>query len=472
MKFYLAGEWRDRDTVIEVTNPFSGNVIGTVPSASAEDVETALASAVEGAAAMAAVHAYDRYVMLRMAANLMRDRADDLARTISMEEGKTLREATGEVERSAQTIDLSSEEAKRLGGEFLPLDGGAGTEGKLGFTMRVPCGVIAAITPFNFPLNLVCHKVGPALAAGNSVVLKPASDTPLVALKLVEILLESGVPPLAITCITGSGGTVGNAICTDRRVRKISFTGSQEVGEQICKVAGLKRVTMELGSNSPLIVMPDANMDMVTKATLACGYANAGQVCISAQRLIVLDEVHDALIASLRPEVESIVAGDQLNDKTQVGPMVRTQDAQRVHDWINEAVRQGADLMCGGERNGAVVQPALIDGATADMKVVREEVFGPAVAILRATDINDAIRMANDSNYGLSAGVFTQDIDAAMKFARHVHSGNIHINWGPMWRTDLMPYGGLKDSGLGKEGPKYAIEEMTEMKTVVIHSQL
>jgi acyl-CoA reductase-like NAD-dependent aldehyde dehydrogenase len=472
MRFYLAGEWQDRDAVIEVANPFSGDVIDTVPSASADDVEHALASAVDGAAAMAAVHAYDRYVMLRKTADLMRDRADDLARTISMEEGKTLRESLGEVERSAQTIDLSSEEAKRLGGEFLPLDGGKGTEGKLGFTMRVPCGVIAAITPFNFPLNLVCHKVGPALAAGNSVVLKPASDTPLVALKLVEILLESGVAPLAITCITGSGSTVGNAICADRRVRKISFTGSQEVGEQICRVAGLKRVTMELGSNSPLIVMPDANMDMVTKATLACGYANAGQVCISAQRLIVLDEVHDELIASLQPKVEAIATGDQLNDDTQVGPMVRTQDAQRVHDWIHEAVSQGAELVCGGERSGAVVQPALLDGATADMKVVREEVFGPAVAVLRATDIDDAIRMANDSNYGLSAGVFTQDIDAAMKFARHVHSGNIHINWGPMWRTDLMPYGGLKDSGLGKEGPKYAIEEMTEMKTVVIHSQV
>lgn len=470
MKFYLAGEWQDRDDVIEVSNPFHGDVIDTVPAASSADVELALSSAVEGAAVMAAVHAYDRYVMLRKTADLMRERADELARTISMEEGKTLRESLTEVERSTQTIELSSEEAKRLGGEYLPLDGGQGTQGKLGFTMRVPCGVVAAITPFNFPLNLVCHKVGPALAAGNSVVLKPASDTPLIALKLVEILLAAGVPPLGVNCITGSGSTVGNAICSDHRVRKISFTGSQEVGERICRIAGLKRVTMELGSNSPLIVMPDADMEMVTKATLACGYANAGQVCISAQRLIVLDEIHDELVSSLQPGIEAIAAGDQLNDATQMGPMVRTEDAERVHSWIHEAVSEGAQLVCGGDRDRAVVQPALLDRAAPEMKIVREEVFGPAVAVLSASSVDDAIRMANDTNYGLSAGVFTRDIDAAMKFARHVHSGNIHINWGPMWRTDLMPYGGLKDSGLGKEGPKYAIEEMTEMKTVVIHT--
>lgn len=470
MKFYLAGEWQDRDEKIEVRNPYSGDVVDTVPKASADDVETALVAAERGAPEMAAMQGYDRYVILRKAADLMRERTEDLARTLSCEEGKTLREARGEVDRSAQTLELSSEEAKRLGGELLPLDGGKGTAGKLGFTMRIPCGIVAAITPFNFPLNLVCHKVGPALAAGNAVILKPASDTPLVALMFVQILLDAGLPPLAISCLTGSGATVGNALCADQRVRKISFTGSQEVGEQICRVAGLKRVTMELGSNSPIIVMPDADLQMVTKATVACGYANAGQVCISAQRLIVLDEVHDAVMETIAPGVEAIAAGNQLDDATQMGPMVRAADAERVHEWIHEAVGEGARLLCGGDRDGAVVQPTLLDNATPEMRVVREEVFGPAVAVLRASDIDDAIRMANDSNYGLSAGVFTRDIDAAMKFAKHVQSGNVHINWGPMWRTDLMPYGGLKDSGLGKEGPKYAIEEMTEMKTVVIHS--
>lgn len=471
MKFFLAGEWQDRADTIAVANPYSGDVVDTVPVASSDDVETALASAVEGARVMAAMQGYDRYRILRRCGELMTERTEDLAATLSAEEGKTLAESRGEVARSVQTIELASEEAKRLGGEFLPLDGGAGTEGKLGFTMRVPCGVIAAITPFNFPLNLVCHKLGPALAAGNAVILKPASDTPLVALKLIEILLEAGLPPLAVSCITGSGATVGQAICADRRVRKISFTGSQEVGEHICRVAGLKRVTMELGSNSPLVVLPDADMELVRKATLTCGFANAGQVCISAQRLIVVDEVHDELIDSLRPGVEAIAAGDQLAESTQMGPMVRSSDAERVQQWIHEAVGQGARLVCGGDRDGAVVQPTILDNATAEMRVVRDEIFGPAVAVLRAASADEAIRMANDSSYGLSAGVFTRNVDTAMKFARQVHSGNVHINWGPMWRTDLMPYGGLKDSGIGREGPRYAIDEMTEMKTVVIHTQ-
>lgn len=470
MKFYLAGEWQDRDNKIEVRNPFRGDVVDTVPKAGSDDVEKALSAGVEGAETMRATLGYDRFLILRRAAQLMEHQAEELARIISAEEGKTLRESRGEVDRSVQTIELSAEEAKRLGGEYLPLDGGKGTAGKMGFTMRVPCGVVAAITPFNFPLNLVCHKVGPALAAGNAVILKPASDTPLSALKLVDILLEAGLPSLAISCITGSGSTVGHAICSDQRIRKISFTGSQEVGEQICKVAGLKRVTMELGSNSPLIVMPDADMEQVTTATLTCGYANAGQVCISAQRLIVLDSIHDELVDRLSKRVQAIVAGDQLNEDTQMGPMVRTSDAERVDQWIQEAVKDGARLVCGGERSGALVQPTLLDHTSLDMKVVREEVFGPTVAVMNAANADEAIRLANDSNYGLSAGVFTKDIDTAMKFARHVHSGNIHINWGPMWRTDLMPYGGLKSSGLGKEGPKYAIEEMTEMKTVVIHT--
>lgn len=471
MKFYVAGKWQDRDKRINVCNPFSGDLVDTVPIALADDVEAALAAAVTGSETMAAMAGYDRYVILRRAAELMNERSEDLAQTLSSEEGKTLNEARGEVDRSVQTIELSSEEAKRLSGEFLPLDGGKGTQGKLGFTMRVPCGVVAAITPFNFPLNLVCHKVGPALAAGNAVILKPASDTPLVALKFVEILLEAGIPPLGISCITGHGSMLGNALCADHRVRKISFTGSRDVGEQICKVAGLKRVTMELGSNSPIIVMPDADMELVKRATLACGFANAGQVCISAQRLIVMDEIHDAVIDQIGPGVSSIAAGNQLDSGTQMGPMVRTSDAVRVHDWIHQAVDMGARLVCGGERDGAVMQPTLLDNATSDMKVVREEIFGPAVAVMRASDIDHAIRLANDTNYGLSAGVFTRDIDTAMKFASQVHSGNIHINWGPMWRTDLMPYGGFKDSGFGKEGPKYVIDEMTEMKTVVIHTQ-
>lgn len=470
MKFFLDGSWQSRDDVIEVINPFDGQVVDTVPKAREADVETALESAVKGAAIMKSLTGYERFEILRRATDLLRDRAEEMARTLSSEEGKTLKEALLEVDRATQTLEISGEEAKRLSGEMLPLEGGKDVKNKMGFTLRVPCGVVAAVAPFNFPLNLVCHKVGPALAAGNSVILKPASDTPLVSLKLVEILLEAGLPPLAISCLTGSGATVGEKICADSRVRKITFTGSKEVGERICQVAGIKKVTMELGSNCPLIVLPDADLDEVAKLALVSGFTNAGQVCISAQRLIVLDSVKEAFVEALKPKVESLTTGNQLLETTGMGPMVRESDAARVESWIKEAVSEGARLVCGGERSGTIMQPTLLDQASPQMRVCNEELFGPAVSVMSVKDIDEAIRLANDTEYGLSAGVFTKDIDAAMRFAREVESGNIHINWGPFWRTDGMPYGGLKGSGTGKEGPKYAIEEMTEMKSIVIHS--
>jgi len=470
MKFYLKGSWQERDEKIEVLNPFDGQVVDTVPKATEQDVEDALASAVKGAEEMRRLTGYDRYEILNRTTALLRERAEDFARTLSSEEGKTLKEARMEVDRASQTLEISGEEAKRLSGEVLPLEGSKDVQNKFGFTLRVPCGVVAAVAPFNFPLNLVCHKVGPALAAGNSVILKPASDTPLVALKLVEILLEAGLPPLAISCLTGSGKTVGEGICSDPRVRKISFTGSREVGERICKVAGIKKVTMELGSNCPLVVLPDADLNKVAEVAIASSYANAGQVCISTQRMIVADSVRDELIGIMKPKIESLKAGNQLDESSGIGPMVRESDADRVEKWIQEAVSSGARVVCGGQREGAVMQPALIDGADHSMRICREELFGPAVSVVNASDVDEAIRLANDTEFGLGAGVFTQDIDTAMRFAKEVESGNIHINWGPMWRVDAMPYGGVKGSGTGKEGPKYAIEEMTEMKTVVIHS--
>jgi len=469
MRMFIQGEWIDRPETIAVLNPFDGTTVDTIPQASASDVDAALAGAVRGAALMRNMPGYDRFQILRKAADLMFERQEELGSIISQEEGKILAEGIFEASRAAETIELAAEEAKRLTGEVLPLDGAPGGAGRLGFTLRVPCGVVVAITPFNFPLNLVCHKVGPALAAGNSVVVKPASDTPLSALKLVEILLEAGIPPLAVSCITGTGSTVGEALCRDERVRKISFTGSAEIGRRICQIAGLKKVTMELGSNSPLIVMPDADLSKVVEATVKTGFANAGQVCISAQRVIALDEVYDEVIDQLRPRIEAISTGDQLNAGTQMGPMVRQRDAERVEEWIAEAVGGGARLLCGGTRQAAVVTPALLADVHPDMRISRDELFGPAVGVTRAQNIDEAIALANDTRYGLSAGIFTQDIDAAIKFALQVDSGNLQINWGPMWRADLMPYGGLKESGMGKEGPKYAIQEMTELKTVVIH---
>jgi acyl-CoA reductase-like NAD-dependent aldehyde dehydrogenase len=469
MKMFIAGRWIDKSDRIEVRNPFDDTLIDTVPRADAADVNGALAGAVEGAKIMRAMTGYERAKILRKAAELMGQRGDKLGRLISTEEGKILAEGVFEVSRARETIELSADEAKRLGGEVLPLDGAPGGSGKLGFTLRVPCGVVVAITPFNFPLNLVCHKIGPALAAGNAVILKPASDTPLSALAMVEILLEAGLPPLAIACVTGSGSTVGDALCRDPRVRKISFTGSRDVGERICQVAGLKKVTMELGSNSPIIVMPDADLQKVADATIATGYSNAGQVCISTQRVIALPDVYDELIGVLGPKVEAITLGNPLDEKTKMGPMVRQADAERVESWVNEAVAGGARLVAGGRRQGTMYQATLLADVDPAMRVSCQELFGPAVAMTRAASIDEAIRLANDSPYGLAAGIFTENITWAIQFARQVDSGNLHVNWGPQWRADLMPYGGLKESGFGKEGPKYAVAEMSEFKTVVIH---
>jgi acyl-CoA reductase-like NAD-dependent aldehyde dehydrogenase len=471
MRLFFAGQWHDRDSKIDVRNPYDGSVVDTVPQATTADVDAAIAAATDGAAAMRRLPAYERFQILRKAADAMFARQQELGRLISSEEGKTLAEGIFEAGRAAETIELSAEEAKRLGGEVLPLDGAPGGSGKLGFTIRVPCGVVVAITPFNFPLNLVCHKVGPALAAGNAVIVKPASDTPLSALKLVEILLQAGLPPLGIACLTGSGGELGTALCSDPRVRKISFTGSVEVGKQICAVAGLKRVTMELGSNSPFIVLADADLNKVADAVVATGFGNAGQVCISAQRVIAVEGIYRDLIDVLKPRVEGIVTGDPSKEGTKMGPMIRERDAVRVGQWIDEAVAQGARLVCGGSRAGTLYQPTVVADVEPRMRIARDELFGPAVGVSRAASIDEAIAAANQSRYGLSAGLFTQDIDAAVRFAREVDAGSLHINWGPAWRADLMPYGGLKESGFGKEGPRYAIQEMTELKTVVIHGK-
>lgn len=469
MRMFYASQWRDAAKKIEVRNPFDQSLVDTVPSATADDVEAALAGAVEGARIMAALPGYKRYQILLKASLLMAERADDLGRTISMEEGKTLAEGKAEVMRAKETMELSAEEAKRIEGELLPLDGASGGAGKLGFTLRVPCGIVAAITPFNFPLNLVTHKVGPALAAGNSVIIKPAGDTPLSALRLVEILLEAGLPPEAIACVTGPGKIVGEMLVRDARVRKVSFTGSRDVGEHLCNIAGIKRVTMELGSNSPLVVLPDADLQKVADAAVATGYGNAGQVCISTQRIIALGKKYEDLLDLLTPKVAALRTGDQLDPNTQMGPMVREADAVRVAEWIEEARLGGARVLTGGKRRGAVVEPAIVADLKPSMKLSCEELFGPAVGVSRVESIDEAIALANGTRYGLSAAVFTQNIDWALKFARQVESGNIHINWGTAWRADLMPYGGLKDSGLGKEGPKYAVQEMTETKTVIIH---
>jgi acyl-CoA reductase-like NAD-dependent aldehyde dehydrogenase len=412
MKMFLAENWQDRLEKIDVLNPYDGQTVDTVPKASLSDVETALKSASHGTQSMRKLAGYDRFKILKRASELVEKQLEDLARTITLEEGKVLAEARFEVSRAAETLMVSAEEAKRVAGEMVPLDGAPGVGNRMGFTLRVPCGVVLAISPFNFPLNLVAHKVGPAIAAGNSVILKPATDTPLSALKLTAILLEAGLPPSGIQCITGSGGgELGKALCSDARVRKITFTGSRDVGEQICRQAGLKKVTMELGSNAPIIIMPDADLDKVCQAVVTTGYSNAGQVCISAQRVLALKPIYEELIERLTPKVKAIRTGNPLDETVAMGPMIREADAVRVESWIHQAKDGGARVVTGGDRQGALHAPTLVADVRPEMRISCDELFGPAVAVSAATSIEDAIALANDTHYGLSAGIFTGNLD-------------------------------------------------------------
>ena len=469
MQMYVAGEWTSAASEDEIRNPWSGETVDTVPRATASDVDAALAAAVQGAAAMRRLPAHERVAILERAADLMEDACEEIARTITAEEGKPLSEALGEAGRGPALFRLAAAEGARMHGETLPLDASPGGEDKLGFTLRQPCGVVVAISPFNYPLLLVAHKVAPALAAGNAVVLKPASQTPLTALKLTELLLEAGLPAHALQTITGPGGELGDALCSDERIRKISFTGSAAVGRRIAQVAGVKKLSLELGANCPVALLPDADLEQVAQATAAGGYVNAGQVCISVQRVLVDRGAYGDFLDALREKVESIAVGDPLDDGTQLAALASEREAERVEATIRRSVEAGATLVTGGGREGGVVQPTVVADVPDDTELWREELFGPAVAVRPVSGIDEAIALANDTQYGLGAGVFTRDVNNALRFAREVDAGNVHVNWTPLWRADLMPYGGLKGSGLGKEGPRYAVEEMTELKSVVFH---
>ncbi|HJU48716.1 MAG TPA: aldehyde dehydrogenase family protein, partial [Gaiellaceae bacterium] len=359
---YVAGQWRGAGAgrEEEVLNPFDGEVVDTVPVAGTADAEAAITAAVDGAAAMRRLTGWERHEILRRAAQLVEEREEELARTICLEVGKPLSEARGEAARIAPLLRLSGVEGARMHGETVPVDGSANGAGKLALTLRQPCGVVVAITPFNYPALLVTHKVGPALAAGNAVVLKPARQTPLTGLFLTRALLEAGLPENAIQCLTGPGAELGEALCADPRVRKISFTGSTAVGEQITRVAGVKRLSLELGSNCPLVVLPDADLDAVAAATVTGGYVNAGQVCISVQRVLVAAEVYDDFAERLTPLVEELRTGHPLDEATGLGPVISAAEAERVERTIRGAVEDGATLLTGGDRDGAVVAPTVV----------------------------------------------------------------------------------------------------------------
>ncbi|WP_326613908.1 aldehyde dehydrogenase family protein [Streptomyces scopuliridis] len=463
-----AGSGRTRD----VTSPFDGSTVGTVAVAGPEDVEVALAAAERGAAVWRRTPAHERMTILLRAAELADQRAAKIARTISSESGKTITEATGEAVRSGDLIRLAAFEGTQLYGETLPLDANRGTGlDKVGFTLRQPCGVVVAITPFNYPALLVLHKLAPALAAGNAVVLKPATSTPLTALELAECFVDAGLPEGVLSVLVGAGGVLGDALVTDPRVRKISFTGSTATGEHIARVAGVKKLSLELGASCPVVVLPDADLELAASAVALGGYVNAGQVCISVQRVITHPTVTADFLDALVPKVEAIRTGDPSSPETTMGSLITTAEAERVERAIARAGTDGARVLTGGERDGTVVTPAVVADVDPNSPFSQQELFGPAVAVSSAGDWESAIAQANGTAYGLGAGIFTSDVTGAVRAIREIDAGSVHINWTPLWRADLMPYGGLKGSGYGKEGPRAAVSEMTEVKTIVLHGR-
>ena len=466
---YFAGKWRTSDQAIEVRHPYDNEVFDAVSSATAADALSALDAAEKGAKRCRGLGGYQRYLHMLKAAELLNGRQDEFVRAITMESGKPLAEAQVEVSRAIDIIRLSAFEGTQLRGDQMPFDAAVNGANSMGMSMRMPVGIVIAITPFNFPLMLALHKVAPALATGSAVILKPASVTPVSAVLLVELLHEAGFDGDMLQLLTGPGSVVGAALVADPRPRKVSFTGSAAIGLQLSAQAGLKKLSLELGSNCPMVVMPDADIEEVARHVAIGGYANAGQVCISLQRVIVDRKVYDDFLGAAAEQVSQIKIGDPLKDGTKLAAMIEPQEAARVKDWVAQAAGAGARVLTGGECEGAAMQPTLVADATADMQIVRDEVFGPVVAAMPVSGIDEAIAVANNTQYGLGASIFTTNIKHAMRFARDVEAGSVQINWSPQWRADFMPYGGFKGSGIGKEGMRSACLEMTEEKVVAFH---
>jgi glyceraldehyde-3-phosphate dehydrogenase (NADP+) len=474
MEQLIGGHWTASHSgrVEDVTSPFDGAVVGSVPLAGAADVDAALTAAVAGAKVWRNTPGHERMRILLEAATLADQRAETIAQTISAEAGKSITEARGEASRSGEMIRLAAFEGTQLYGDSLPLDANRGTGfDKIGFTVHQPVGVVVAITPFNYPALLVMHKLAPALAAGNSVVLKPARETPLTALALAACFVDAGLPEGVLSVLTGAGGELGDPLVKDPRVNKISFTGSTAVGKRITQLAGVKKLSLELGASCPVVVLPDADIDTAAAAVAVGGYVNAGQVCISVQRVITHPAISTDFLDALVVQVEKIQTGNPRSAGTGMGTLINAREAERVERSIQAAVGSGARLLTGGQRDGAVMSPAVVAGVDPASPFSQDELFGPAVAVSVADDWQSAIAQANGTAYGLGAGVFTSDVAGAVRAIREIDAGVIHINWTPLWRADLMPYGGLKGSGIGKEGPRSAVAEMTDAKTVILHGR-
>jgi glyceraldehyde-3-phosphate dehydrogenase (NADP+) len=465
--FYLAGQWLTSSQIADVTSPFDQRVVGRVSLAGPEHVEEAIQAADKAFAVTRKLAAYERQKALAMIAAELSERLEEFAQCISAEAGKPIRAARSEVERAAFCFQYAAEETTRLNGDLLPLDAQAVSANRLGLLRRVPLGAVGAITPFNFPLNLVAHKIAPALAAGCSIVLKPATKTPMVALMLADVVARSGYPREAVSILPMTAETAAPLI-EDERIKLFTFTGSAAAGWALKARAGKKRVALELGGNAGCIVHSDADLDHAVARCVNGGFGFAGQSCISVQRIFVERTVFDGFVEKLAAAVGKLRLGDPADESTDVGPMIRLADAERAEEWVAEAVAQGAKAVCGGKRNGTLLTPTVLTGTTEAQRVNCQEIFAPVVTVEAYDDFGEAIARVNRSTYGLQAGVFTRDIVRLMRAWDELEVGAVIAGDVPSFRIDHMPYGGVKDSGCGREGIRYAIEEMTEPKMMVL----
>jgi glyceraldehyde-3-phosphate dehydrogenase (NADP+) len=466
--FLIGNQWRHTATTATIRNPYNGKPVADICLAGKAEADEAAARAVEAAPAMRRLPAHVRAGALRTIAGRLAARQDEVARMLTAESGKPITDARREVGRAVQTFTIAAEEAARIAGDVIPMDLTPGMDRHLSLTRRVPVGPVLGITPFNFPLNLVAHKVAPSLAAGNPMVLKPAPQTPLTSLLLAEMVLEAGLPPGALSVVPCENA-VAEQMVTDERFKVLSFTGSAAVGWMLKAKSGKKRVLLELGGNAGVIVEPDADVALAAQRCAAGGYAYSGQTCISVQRVFVHESVYDRFVDQFVTRVKGLATGDPGDDATVIGPLIDEAAARRVEQWIQEAVAQGARVLAGGKRSGSVVEATVLADVTPAMKVSCREVFGPVVAVSRYQDFAAALASLNESDYGLQAGVFTQDIDRIFRAYHELEVGAVLANEIPTFRAEHMPYGGVKDSGLGREGVRYAIEEMTELKLLILN---
>jgi acyl-CoA reductase-like NAD-dependent aldehyde dehydrogenase len=466
--FFLDGHWRDDGDLVEIHAPFDGSLIARVTQGRREHADAAIAAAVKAFGTTRRLPAFERQRVLRRISASMTERKEEFSRTLAQEAGKPIKAARTEVERAIFTFNVAAEETTRIYGEYLPLDWQESTAGRWGIVRRFPLGPIAGITPFNFPINLVAHKVAPAIAAGCSMVLKPAPQTPLCSLLLAECVQQAGWPDGGLNVLPLSNDDAG-LLVTDDRIKLISFTGSVPVGWDIKRRAGKKKVVLELGGNAAVIVHSDADLAYAAERCVTGGFGYAGQTCISVQRILVEHAVYGKFTDLFVEGVRKLKTGDPLDESTDVGPLIRESDAIRTTTWIEEAVHAGARLLCGGGRHNLVVEPTVLTGTKPEMKVNCQEIFGPVVTVEPYKDFDDALRKANHSSYGLQAGVFTRDAKLLFQAYEELEVGGVIAGDVPSFRIDQMPYGGVKDSGLGREGLRYAIEEMTEPKLMVMN---